>query len=107
MSDSTSAPPPDFANHPPRDEIAEVIARGVADHDWDPVDWTYLDEATLAEYREMAGPIADAVLALVTAKADPPGPGEGHRRCDCERGHPIDICAECGEDWPCGAASHG
>lgn len=24
-----------------------------------------------------------------------------HRRCDCERGHPIDICAECGEDWPC------
>jgi hypothetical protein len=32
---------------------------------------------------------------------DTPGPGVGHRRCDCERGHPINICAECGEDWPC------
>ena len=32
---------------------------------------------------------------------DAPGPGVGHRCCDCERGHPIDICAECGDDWPC------
>lgn len=39
--------------------------------------------------------------AVREPRSDPPGPGVGHRRCDCWRGHPIDICAECGEDWPC------